>query len=63
MRFAYVLMALLLTVTAAAPQPYPGRVEIRGREHLAVRGEPVRNFFRAWFGGVRVPAKPVEQVK
>jgi hypothetical protein len=63
MRFGYMLMALLLTVTLAAPQPYPGQVQIRGRQHFAVQGQPLRNAFRWWFGGVPIPAKPAEQAK
>jgi hypothetical protein len=57
------LIALIAITVALAtpPQPYPGRVEVRGRQHFAVRGQPVRNWVRWWFGSVPVPPQPVQQ--
>ena len=58
-----IALAMLMAVTAAPPQPYPGQVQIRGRQHFAVQGQPVRNWLRWWFGSVPVPPQAVPAEK
>lgn len=55
-----VLLVLAGRATASPVHTYPGQVQIRGRQHFAVQGQPARNVFRWFFGGVPVPARPAE---
>lgn len=58
----FVLLITVQVSSAAWATSGPSqRVEIRGRQHFAVRGQPVRNWARWWFGSVPVPPKPVQQ--
>lgn len=51
---------LLLIIIAVAPRPFP-EPQVRGRQHFAIQGQPLRNTMRWWFGSVPVPPKPVEK--
>jgi hypothetical protein len=59
----FVLLVLLVLAGRATASPvhaYPGQVQIRGRQHFAVQGQPLRNWARWWFGSVPVQPKPVQ---
>jgi hypothetical protein len=54
------LLLILAALIPPQPQGLPPTVQIRGRQHFAVYGQPVRNALRAIFGGVRTAPTPAQ---
>jgi hypothetical protein len=54
------LLLIIAALVPPQPQGLPPTVQIRGRQHYAVYGQPVRNALRAFFGGVRTQPRPAQ---